>query len=248
MDKLLFIIMTIMLCYIVYKNITIIARYKHNKGYVKLYQEALKNDENAISHINEYIDNEKSQEYKNKARIIRLICLISNNAPEYENAIKELDLHYIFYKNNKVNDNLIKLNSDSFIFIILALAKAYENYRLNIIDDIKSKIMELDGLKNRLEYNEILAFIDAISFRNDKGNKFMHSLLDGSYSEYTYDKNLIGLYKRIASSTLTFSNEDIDEYFKNDLYSFAKTLIGESLLKSLRLYEIYKESIIEKVV
>lgn len=239
MDILLFVVLFGILGYIGYKNFALIKRYKQNKVYIEAYEMVLNNQDNSYEKINDFIDHEKSSEYKNKGRIIKLFSELSNGK-NCEETLDQIDLKAIFYKKNKLNNQLVNLNSDSFVFIILCMAKAYENHKSSIIEDLKDKLNEIEGLQQHLEYNEIIAFSNSLLKKEDRGNTIMNSLLDGTYTDYLYEKNMIGLYKRIAAATLALNKENFDEYYAIDLHNFAKPLIGETLLKSLGLYETYK--------
>lgn len=239
MDKLLFVIMIGMFIFILVKNFSLLKRYKQNKEYVDSYQAVLHNDENCYERINSFVEQEKTNEFKNKGRIIKLYCELNNDL-DYQKTLDELNIRDIYYAKGKLDANQVKFNSDSFIFIMIVLAKAYSKNKNDVIDSLVNKVSELTELDNRLEYKEIIEFGNALKAVEDKGNGFMHNLLDGQYTEYVYDKNLIGLYKRIASSTLAFNNEEFDDFFRGDLHSFAKSMIGESILRSLGIYETYK--------
>ena len=246
MDKLLFVIMIGMFIFILVKNLSLLKRYKQNKEYVESYQDILHNKENCYERICAFIEKEKTNEYKNKANIIKLFCELNNDL-DYRKTIEDLDIKAIYYSKGKIDKNSLKFNSDSFIFIMLVLAKAYEKGKNDVIETIVNKVCELTELENRLEHKEIIELANALNKVEDKGSAFMHSLLDGTYTEYAYDKNMIGIYKRIASSTLAFNLEQFDDYFKNDLHNFAKSMIGENFLKSLGIYELY-QPIEEEVV
>lgn len=239
MDKLLFAVMAAIIIYVTVKNFSLFRRYKHNKEYIECYQDVLHNKDNCYERIQKYIESEKEDEYRNKARVIQLYYELSNDIDNPE-LLNSIDLRSVFYSKGKYEKNLVNLNSDVFIFIMLVMAKAYDKGRNDIIDAFVEKVNSISELSFRLEYQEIIAFANALEKKEDCGNAFMHSLLDGNYTDYVYEKNLIGLYKRVASSTLAFNNEEFEGFFKSDLHSFSKSLIGESLLKSLKLYEAYK--------
>lgn len=245
MDKLLFVIMIGLLIFISMKNISVIKRYKQNKSYIECYQNVLHGNENADQALDDYIEKEKSIEFINKAKIIKLYSLVRSGS-EYENTLNEINLKDIFYRKDKVDIQLTKLNSDAFIFIMLVMVKAYEVNNIEVIDKLVEKLNETSELQEQLEYQEILAFANALTKKEDNGSKIMHSLLDGTYTEYRYEKNMIGLYKRVASTTLAFNNEEFDEYFKQDLHKFAQNFIGEIFLKGLGLYETYKPEEVEE--
>jgi len=245
MDKLLFVVMGFILTYIIISNFSLIKRYKQNKTYIASYQEVLYNKENSYDNISNFIENEKSLEFKNKGRVIKLYSELCNGL-DYSETLNLIDFKAIFKIKGKYKNNLVNLNSDSFVFVILVMIKAYVLKKKDISKVLIDKLNEVSELQTRLEYQEILALASALNRKDDYGTGFMKNVLEGGYTDYYYEKNMIGLYKRIAASILTFNLESIDEYFKNDLYSFAKPIIGESILKGLGLYEEYKPQIKEE--
>ena len=239
MDKLLFAVLAFILIFITVNNITLISRYKQNKTYISSYQDVLHNKENSYENIKKFIEKEKTAEFKNKGRVIELYSELCNDL-EYDETLKDIDFKEIFCVKGKYKNSQVNLNSDTFVFVILAMAKAKELKKKGIIDTLINKLNEVEKLQGRLEYQEIVAFGKALTGSDDKGTEFMKGVLDGNYTEYAYEKNMIGLYKRIAATTLAYNKEEFDEYFKNDLYHFSKPIIGECILKSLGLYEKYK--------
>ena len=239
MDKLLFAILFTILIIIGSKNFTLIKRYKQNKYYIDCYQNILHNKEHCYEDIVNYIKYEKTEEYKNKARIIQLYYELENDI-DITNTFESLNIRYIFCKKGILDNSLVNLNADSFVFIILAMIKAYSKNNNKLVEDLSNKLKEIENFDKRLEYQLILAIEDALIGTKSAGCEFMKRVLDGDYTDYKYEKNMIGLYKRTASSILAFNNEDFDEYFRNDLHSYAKSLIGETMLKSLGIYETYK--------
>lgn len=239
MDILLFVIMICLFGYISVKNITLIKRYKHNKKYIACYQNVFHEKENCKDDLDLYIESEKSDEYKNKAKIIKLYYEL-NNGLDFKDTINDIDFKAIYYSKGVVDKNQLKYNSDSIIFMMMCFAKAYEVNSKDAIELFCKKTEEYKELEIALEYNELLALAKALTNTDDKGSAFLRNILDGAYTEFLYDKNMIGLYKRIAASTLIFNMEEVDEYFRNDLHSFANTFVGEHFLKSLGLFDIYK--------
>lgn len=239
MDILLFAVMSIVLVYVGIKNFKLIKRYKQNKEYISIYQSVLNNEENSYNLVKNFIENEKTQEFKNKGKIIKLYSELCNDIDSF-GTIDDIDLNSIFCKKGQVDKEMTNLNVDSFVFIALAIAKAFEKKKEDVIVKIIDKLKGVEGLKTHLEYNTIISFANSLLSIEDKGIPMMRSLLEGTYTDYVYEKNMIGLFKRIASTTLAYNNLDFEEYFKQDLYNFAQSLIGEKLLQSLGMYETYK--------
>ena len=245
MDTLLFVLMIGILVYVSVKNFSLIKRYKQNKAYISCYQGILNEENDCYDNINKYIESEKSLDFSNKAKIIKLYYELAHDI-SYEGTIESINFENIFYTKGKADNHKINLNSDAFVFIFLVIAKAFEKKEKDATEKVITKLKELSDLENRLEYQETVAFVNAVNSKDDNGLKILHSLLEGTYTEYIYEKNLIGLYKRFASAILTFKSEEIDEYFMNDLYVFSGNKIGECFLKSLGLYETYKPRIEEE--
>ena len=239
MDKLMFFILIVMFIFITVKNLSVFSRFKRNKEYIESYKQVLHNDENCYEKICDYVEKEKALDYKNKAAIIKLYCELNNDL-DYQKTLDSIDIKAIFYKNEKLNNDYLKYNSDFFIFAMLVQAKAFEKSKIDVIEILVNKLNELTLLDSRLEIKLFNELGKALTNKEDKGLEFMRNLIDGNYSEYTYDKNMIGLYKRVAASILAFHNEEFDEYFKNDLHNFSGSIIGACFLRNLGIYETYK--------
>lgn len=238
MDTLLFVVMGGLIVYIGYNNFTLIRRYKQNKEYIECYEDVLNDAENCYERINNFIEKEKTEEFKNKAKVIKLYYELGHNIET--DTLAKIDLVPIFCKKNSVDDKLVNLNSDTFVFIMLAMAKAHSNNDTNTIELLSVKLNSVDGLQSHLEYQLSIAFSKALLSNDDKGIALFNSLLEGAYTDYKYEKNMIGLYKRIAAMMLIFLDQEVEDYFKSDMHQFAKPIIGERFLKDLGLYEKYK--------
>jgi len=195
----------------------------------------LKNPTGAMDKINSFIENCKSNTYINKARILKLYVELVYKQ-DYCETLQELDLKDLFFVNNKFNHKETMWNADSYLWIMILMAKAKKDKKLleEIID--KLNYQELDSY---LELKEIKAFKNALIKKEDKGIKFLNDLIQGNYLEYKYDKKLIGLYKRFAASILAYLNELSDDYYINDLREFGTTNIGSTFMKDLGILDKY---------
>ena len=79
MDSILFVLLLMILVYVGFSNVLLIRRYKQNKKYIDCYSEALNDVETAYNHLNEFIEKEKTQEFKNKAKVIKLYYELPKN-------------------------------------------------------------------------------------------------------------------------------------------------------------------------
>ena len=72
MEYTFFILMILLLAYVLYRNMNMLGRYRHNKEYIECYQKMLSNDENAYDAICKYIEKEKSAEFISKANVLKI--------------------------------------------------------------------------------------------------------------------------------------------------------------------------------
>ena len=159
--------------------------------------------------------------------------------------MKALNLKEIFYTNGKFNPGKLSMNSDVFIWLYMDMAKARQLSRFDVMNSLIKKLDEVPELQNRVEYLLAKAIYNALNENEDGGVEFLNGLLQGNYTELGYDKGLIGLYKRFASSTLAYINEPIDEYYKEDLHAFANTLIGSNYMRDLEIYDKFPPVVLD---
>lgn len=246
MDKIFFVFLVGILIYIGIKNFNLIKRYKRNKQYIESYKKVLHSEENCYDDLINYIEKEDSEEFKNKARIIKLLYEIDNEIDTTQ-TIESIDYINLFCNKGVIDHSKTNLNSDCFLFIVLVITKAYSKNKYDVIEKITNKFKQIENIDGRLEYQLIISLEDALIGSKVAGCEFMKNMLEGEYTQYKYEKNMIGLYKRTAAAVLSYNNEEFDEYFKNELHIFADTIIGENLLKSLNVYEKYKtETVVEE--
>lgn len=238
MEYLFFAAMFCLLAYVMYRNVTLISRYRHNKEYIECYQDMLAENENAYDRISRYIENEKSEEFKNKGRILKLFEQMKRNE-DCQETLAQLDLKEIFYRKGKYSRAQVMMNTDVFVWLYLDMAKARKLSKFDVLDALHEKFEAMPEMEMRVEYQLIKAIYNALCEKEDAGVEMLSSLLDGSFVKYEYEKNLIGLFKRFASSTLAYSGEPMEDYYKEDLHSFAGTAIGKTYMKDLEIYDKY---------
>lgn len=238
MEILFFVAMMLLLIYVMYRNITLIKRYRHNKEYIECYKEMLAGTETAYERTNAYIGSEDSDEFKNKARVLKLYEQMDTEE-DISETLNDLDLKEIFYRKGKYSKKQTLMNVDVFVWIYLVMAKARRLSKFDVLNGLCEKLSELEGLDRRVEYQLTRAIYNALCEKEDAGVEFLSSLLDGGFAQYEYEKNLIGLFKRFAAATLAYSGEPMEDYYKEDLRDFASTQIGGSYMKNLEIYEKY---------
>ena len=241
MENVILIGLGLILLFVLYKNVGMYKRIKFNKTYVELFNKVLKEDnERAYEDVVEYVNKTENIEFKNKGRIFELYLELAKDLP-YEETLNELDFRELFYNGEKVSMEKVCYNSDTFVWIIALFARARKHDKLEIIDAIMAKLkLYEDLLKNYVEYTLCLSVARAIKGEDDLGVAFMWQLIDGDYAKYKYDTRLIGIYKRIATSFLAYTHQELNEDEVNDIRLLAASLVGSFILKDIDMYEEYK--------
>ncbi len=241
MENVILIGLGLILLFVLYKNVGMYKRIKFNKTYVELFNKVLKEDnERAYEDVVEYVNKTENIEFKNKGRIFELYLELAKDLP-YEETLNELDFRELFYNGEKVSMEKVGYNSDTFVWIIALFARARKHDKLEIIDAIMAKLkLYEDLLKNYVEYTLCLSVARAIKGEDDLGVAFMWQLIDGDYAKYKYDTRLIGIYKRIATSFLAYTHQELNEDEVNDIRLLAASLVGSFILKDIDMYEEYK--------
>lgn len=232
------IFLTISFLISIFMNIRLIKGHSDNKKYVECYKAMCNKEENVKEKIEEFIANSKSEANKNKAKVL-LLCVELDNGLDYSKTLEEIDLKDCFFVKDKFNKNVADINSDIYIWIIIAMVKAKKNKDKKLIEAIYEKLNICSEIDNYVEFKCTQAVKDVLM--GGKGLTLFNSLHSGDYIEYKYDKKLIGIYKRIASCILVYMKKPIDEYFEEDLKSFRNTIIGSVLMQDLNIYDKYKE-------
>ena len=241
MENVILIGLGLILLFVLYKNVGMYKRIKFNKTYVELFNKVLKEDnERAYEDVVEYVNKTENIEFKNKGRIFELYLELAKDLP-YEETLNELDFRELFYNGEKVSMEKVGYNSDTFVWIIALFARARKHDKLEIIDAIMAKLkLYEDLLKNYVEYTLCLSVARAIKGEDDLGVAFMRQLIDGDYAKYKYDTRLIDIYKRIATSFLAYTHQELNEDEVNDIRLLAASLVGSFILKDIDMYEEYK--------
>ena len=238
MEIIFFAAMFCLLVYVMYRNVTLIARYRHNKEYIECYKELLAESDTAYDRICSYIENEKEAEFQNKGRILKLYEQMLRGE-DTSDTMNDLDLKAVFFRKGKYSRAMAATNTDVFVWLYLDMAKARRLSKFDVLDALKEKFDAISEMENRVEYQLLKAIYNALCEKEDAGVEVLSSMLDGGFAKCEYEKNLIGLFKRFASSTLAYSGEPMEDYYKEDLHSFAGTQIGKTYMRDLEILEKY---------
>lgn len=238
MEILLFVLMLAILAYVSYRNFKLIGRFSSDRKYIETYRSVLDQEETAYEKVCEYIGTEKSLDLKNKGLLLKLYLELEKDT-DYSNTLSLINLKDVFYKNNVFSNNQLSNNVDAFVWINIIMAVARKKSKFEVLNTIMDQLNEIEELDNRVEYQLSKSIYNCLNEKEDGGVGFMADLLEGNYTNYQYDKKLIALYKRFASSSLAYSGEPMEEYYKVDLADFSKSQIGYVYMNALDIYNKY---------
>lgn len=223
------------------KNFKKAGQYRKDKTYIDIYTKILKNEEGAYDELVSYLGSETDTCLKAKSNLIKTYVDLDKHPENVDSDIDEIDfMHDIFFDGENFSKEKIILNSEVFIWLILILSKARANTMIDVMNHINNKVSAYDEeMKDYVEYQVYKSAYLSLLEKNFDGIKFLKTLLSGEYQEYKYDKNLIGIYKKIAASLLAYMAEPLDEGDDDLIKEFTETLIGSRFTKDLEIYDKY---------
>ena len=221
------------------KNFKKAGQYRKDKTYIDIYTKILKNEEGAYDELVSYLGSETDTCLKAKSNLIKTYVDLDKHPENVDSDIDEIDfMHDIFFDGENFSKEKIILNSEAFIWLILILSKARANTMIDVMNHINDKVSAYDEeMKDYVEYQVYKSAYLSLLEKNFDGIKFLKTLLSGEYQEYKYDKNLIGIYKKIAASLLAYMAEPLDDGDDDLIKEFTETLIGSRFTKDLEIYD-----------
>lgn len=239
MDMMIFVILAVAMTFVIYRNFGMVKRMKHNNFYIDCYKSMLKEEDGALDLINKTIDEEPSSEFKNKLRVFKVYAELGKTL---NSSVDELDMNEIFYTKGQLDKNKVNMNTDTYVWIYLLMAKARNLSRFDVLDKVIEKTLAMHEMENRMEYKLAEALGHSFKQTEDGGMTFFNDIMEGNTYKLLHDKQLIGIYKRVAACMLDISGESFDDFYKDDLKEFARTLIGAAFMKNVGVYDKYKPS------
>ena len=221
-------------------------RHSKNKKYIKVMQSY--NDKDLFfDNINKFIEGQKDPEFIAKGYILKLYGLVYHDVyEEFDEVLEKIDFKKLFTNNKgQVDYKKLDLNEDSyFYYCFYTHFLTYEKNRVDLREKLKEKIkVDNELLKDHLIYNIYLNSFDV--FETNDRNSYFEANYGGISGRYC--KQLIQLYRVVSDSlfylSLKKSNAEFDEieYLKNELKDFSTKSYGERLMKSLGIYDEFKE-------
>lgn len=205
----------------------------------QIYVDVLKQEEGSTETINNYVAEEKLGYLKNKAMALQIYQMLINGEDPSQ-VIEEINFNPIFKEKGNFVPKKANRNSDIFIWLLIVFAKAKQLNKEDVVEKLYKKMEAFDEFfENQVEYQLYKSSTALMNNKDGEEIEFLTRLLDGDYSGMVYEKKLIGLYKRFAACVLASKEKEFDEFFRNDLHSFASTLVGRVYMQDLGIYEKY---------
>lgn len=221
------------------KNLFTIIRIRKDKNYVSAYTGMLKDQEDAYDNLCKYLETEKQPELISKTNIVK-VYLEASKDKEVEETIKNIDFKSVVFDKKGNTRSMLEKNADVFIWLIYDLVILHSKKKYADMEKIYKLVKENeDALNSRVEYLVFVGVYNALK-KDYQIDAFLKDLINGEYTGVTYDKKLIGIYKRISAMILAYRKEELDESNKDDLTIFSQTLVGKKLMQDIGIYNEYK--------
>ena len=222
-------------------NFKKVGQYRKDKTYIDIYTKILKNEDNAYDELVSYIDGESDACLKAKSNLIKIYEDLDKNSDLVLSEIEESNfMHDIFFEKDAFSKDRVLLNSEVFIWLVLILSKARKQSMVDVMNKLNEKVSAYENeLSDFVEYQVYKSTYMALLEKGNDGINFLKTLLSGEYANYKYDKNLIGIFKKIAASLLAYVGQPLDEGDESLISDFTTTLIGHRFATDLEIYDKY---------
>ena len=222
-------------------NFKKVGQYRKDKTYIDIYTKILKNEDNAYDELVSYIGNESDACLKAKSNLIKIYEDLDKNSDLVLSEIEESNfMHDIFFEKDTFSKDKVLLNSEVFIWLVLILSKSRKQSMVDVMNKLNEKVSAYeDELSDFVEYQVYKSAYMTLLEKGNDGINFLKTLLNGEYANYKYDKNLIGIFKKIAASLLAYVGQPLDEGDESLISDFTGTLIGHRFTTDLEIYDKY---------
>lgn len=231
-------ILLVLVVLMLIRNIFAAKGLKKSNEYVESYMGILRGTEGAKEKIKEYYEKETSIELKSKTLIVMIYQALTDG-DDITNMIKDVDVDSVVFTTSKKGKEPNTKNSDAYLWLIVDIVKANSINKLDSLKPLMDKLLENDeALNNVVEYDVVKATYNGL--KDHKNYDFFNALLAGDYVGYSYEKQAIGIFKKIAATMLDYLGESLSDDDKEMAKQFATTRIGMRILLDLGTYDKFK--------
>ena len=239
MNSIFLLILIAITVFMMVNNFKRMKQYRKDKTYIELYTKVLKDTDGSYDELVAYIDKEEDPCLRAKSKLIKLYEDIRLNN-DINELINEDYVKDIFCVGDAFSKEKSNLNSEVFIWYILLLSRCRTLSLIDVMDTLYEKVnIHKNDLESVVEYQCFASAYEVLLEKGTDGLVFLKKLLSGDYTEYSYDKNLIGIYKKVAACLLCYAGEIVDESDELLIKDFTTTLIGNRFTKDLDIYDKY---------
>lgn len=238
MNSFLLLIMTVIVIMMLVSNFRKIKNVRKDARYVDAYMRILRDEEGSHENLDNYIGEEVNPELINKSLIVKVYTdlLDRRNAGE---TVERINFDEVFGVDGNYVSEKVSRNSDTFVWLLLDLFKANELNNEGLLDALYEKVSKYE-MERQVEYLVFKAAYEIFKNKEDKDLSFLNKLLQGDYVGYAYDKQLVGVFKKISAALLVYANAEINQEDEVMLKDFSGTQVGNRILRSLSLLDRYR--------
>ncbi len=226
-----------MIFYMIYSNIGLGRKTAKSKKLNAVLQD-MPDKDLIFKELDEMTAEETDPAFVAKYQVIKLWASIYHNENEmFLDILDQLDIDPLISDGKR---NTILNYEDSFFYLFLAIPnRLFYAEEPELMEKFYEKVEPYhDTFKNLLVYALGMAARKYYQNTDDLGRELYVRLDEGDYGEYRYNKQLIGIYKNIASSfmaAIALQQNDIELYEQQIPYlqSFSKGGLGSRWLKEL---------------
>ena len=234
-----------MIFYMIYSNIGMGKKTAKSKKLNTVLQD-MPDKDLIFQELDEMIASETDPAFITKYKVIRLWASIYHNENQmFLDNLDDLDIDPLI---SDGKNNTIMSYEDSFFYLLLAIPnRLFYAEEPELMEKFYEKLEPYkETLEKYLVYALGMAARKYYQNTEDLGREMYIKLDEGEYGEYKYNKQLIGVYKNIASAFLggiALQQNDTELYEQQLPYlqSFAKSGLGIRWLKELGI-ELPKEA------
>ncbi len=188
------------------------------------------------------IDTVNDPEFESKCRIIKLWgSVYYKQYDKFAELLEPIEIEPLFIK-KKNGAETVDLNEDSFFYLCMAIPNLLYKPGKN---DLRASLKEkLEPYRDRLNSQLFFQIGEACDryYNNvdDRGEDFFKQVLDGEYGDFSYSKQMIGLYKMVCNAMLAAILKEqnrSEEYAECEplLYRFGGMGVGKRWMESIGL-------------
>lgn len=179
----------------------------------------------------EALQNEKNPEVLEKIKLLKAWGeAFYKRFDDYKETIHSVNVECLVTDGKR---SKVKLNEDALFYLHLIIPNhLYGEKRMDLVEDIYAISSKYEKeTKDMLTYQIGMANLKFYKNEGDMGQQLFEEILEGDYGQYTYSKDLIGVYKSMVTATLAAiyrKKGQTEKYYglKNDLEFFANMPLG----------------------